>query len=96
MSNAIGSNIFDILVGLGLPWLLSILFYHDVKVESDGLFVSIILLMGGLFLYLVVLCAACLTLYKWSGIFLILAYAVWVIWEVAAEVFDIHLKSLIA
>lgn len=45
VANAVGSNIFDILVGLGLPWLLTIIFISStVLVSTDGLIESIFLL----------------------------------------------------
>lgn len=38
VSNAIGSNVFDILLGLGLPWSLSCLvFGTPVKVDAENL-----------------------------------------------------------
>jgi Ca2+/Na+ antiporter len=43
VSNSVGSNLFDILVGLGLPWLLSNLFISktsSIKIESKGIFYS--------------------------------------------------------
>ena len=37
ISNAVGSNVFDILLCMGFPWLLSTLFYQtDVPVYSEG------------------------------------------------------------
>lgn len=39
VSNAIGSNVFDILVCLGLPWFLQTAIFHPgstVKVYSKG------------------------------------------------------------
>lgn len=46
VSNAIGSNVFDILLGLGLPWLLSHLVYHEeIRVDGQDLLpLSLILL----------------------------------------------------
>lgn len=45
VANAVGSNIFDVLVGLGLPWLLTIVVVgEDVLVSTDGLIESIVLL----------------------------------------------------
>jgi len=38
VSNAIGSNVFDILLGLGLPWTLSCIFYNStVPVDAENL-----------------------------------------------------------
>ena len=48
VANAIGSNIFDIFIGLGFPWLLSILFgsMAAVHVGTDGLWISIGILVA--------------------------------------------------
>lgn len=45
ISNAVGSNIFDVLVGLGVPWLITIVVTGKiVVVATDGLMESIFLL----------------------------------------------------
>ena len=45
ISNAVGSNIFDVLVGLGFPWLLTIIIAgHAVIVGTEGLIESVFLL----------------------------------------------------
>jgi K+-dependent Na+/Ca+ exchanger-like protein len=48
VANAIGSNIFDVLVGLGLPWLvaLTLLGRPFVSVGTHDLFLSVLILMG--------------------------------------------------
>ena len=47
VSSSIGSNIFDITVGLPLPWLMYTIGYSsDIKVGTDGLFISVLLLFG--------------------------------------------------
>jgi len=47
VSNAVGSNIINIMVGLGLPWLLLILFTSQeaIPVDNENLFSSIALLL---------------------------------------------------
>uniref|UniRef100_A0A8C7XS16 Solute carrier family 24 member 3 n=2 Tax=Oryzias sinensis TaxID=183150 RepID=A0A8C7XS16_9TELE len=53
VSNSIGSNVFDILVGLGLPWTLKTLainYGSDIKLNSKGLIFSVGLLLGSVFL----------------------------------------------
>ena len=47
VSSSIGSNIFDVLVGLPLPWLAySIIRQEDVTVGADNLFLSVVILLG--------------------------------------------------
>lgn len=47
VSNAIGSNVFDVLFGLGLPWLIVLGFGRDaVIVSKDNLMASILLLFA--------------------------------------------------
>uniref|UniRef100_A0A1A7Y235 Sodium/calcium exchanger membrane region domain-containing protein n=3 Tax=Iconisemion striatum TaxID=60296 RepID=A0A1A7Y235_9TELE len=53
VSNSIGSNIFDILLGLGFPWALRTLVVdhgHDVHINNKGLVYSVVLLLASVFL----------------------------------------------
>uniref|UniRef100_A0A8C5F4T0 Sodium/calcium exchanger membrane region domain-containing protein n=1 Tax=Gadus morhua TaxID=8049 RepID=A0A8C5F4T0_GADMO len=43
VSNSLGSNVFDILIGLGVPWSIQTL---AVLINSRGLFYSVVLLLG--------------------------------------------------
>jgi len=47
VSSSLGSNIFDITVGLPLPWLLyTIANSEAISVGTDGLFISVVMLFG--------------------------------------------------
>uniref|UniRef100_A0A8D2M5K4 Solute carrier family 24 member 4 n=1 Tax=Zonotrichia albicollis TaxID=44394 RepID=A0A8D2M5K4_ZONAL len=49
VSNTVGSNVFDILVGLGVPWglqTMAIDYGSTVKINSKGLVYSVALLLG--------------------------------------------------
>lgn len=83
ISNAVGSNIFDILFGLGFPWLITILFLKEkIMVDNTNLTNSIILLFA------TVICIAFLfVMQKWklgkkSGWFLLALYAGYFAWLV--------------
>jgi K+-dependent Na+/Ca+ exchanger-like protein len=84
VANAIGSNIFDILVGLGLPWLIAMLFLGrpDIAVGTGDLMLSVVILMGTVlvlfgFLY------TDRTLSRREGVCLVGLYLLYVGWTVA-------------
>jgi Ca2+/Na+ antiporter len=66
VSNTFGSNVFDLLVGLALPWFFKILISGEaVHINSNGLMYDSVLLLGivGItvrgkrkFLFLIVFC----------------------------------------
>jgi K+-dependent Na+/Ca+ exchanger-like protein len=83
VSNAIGSNVFDILLGLGLPWTLSGLIWPDqpgVPVDAEALLpLSIILVATLAAVYLVALVSGfrltkCVGLIFFSFYFIFVAY----------------------
>jgi len=83
VSNAIGSNIFDIFIGLGLPWLVKILIVDDViKFNIDGLDISVGLLFASVLLILFFLVWKKWRLTQNLGFTLILLYILYVIWEI--------------
>ncbi len=83
VSNAIGSNIFNILFALGFPWTIYMIFNGgSIPVSNDNLGASIILLFST-----VVAITFLLIIRNWrighkSGIILILLYIAYVIFEV--------------
>jgi K+-dependent Na+/Ca+ exchanger-like protein len=80
IANAVGSNIFDILIGLGLPWLLIIVGGRSyIEVMSNGIMTSTWLLLGSvLVLYVFMLTGK--RLGKAEGYVLVAGYIVYVGW----------------
>ena len=82
-ANAVGSNIFDILVGLGLPFLLMILLSgNSISLEVKGIENSVIFLLAS-----VVALFGLFIINKWEagkkmGGFLILLYLGYVVWAI--------------
>eukprot|EP00471_Norrisiella_sphaerica_P012095 CAMPEP_0184506226 /NCGR_PEP_ID=MMETSP0113_2-20130426/53389_1 /TAXON_ID=91329 /ORGANISM="Norrisiella sphaerica, Strain BC52" /LENGTH=560 /DNA_ID=CAMNT_0026895935 /DNA_START=300 /DNA_END=1979 /DNA_ORIENTATION=+ len=61
VSSSLGSNIFDITVGLPVPWLLYTLIYGEsIQVGTEGLFVSVIMLF-----VMLACCVSVVALNKW-------------------------------
>uniref|UniRef100_H3DPW3 Solute carrier family 24 member 2 n=1 Tax=Tetraodon nigroviridis TaxID=99883 RepID=H3DPW3_TETNG len=87
VSSSVGSNIFDITVGLPFPWLLysTINDFRPVGVSSNGLFCAIVLLFLML-LFVIMSIAAC----KWKmskilGFIMFLLYFVFLVVSVMLE-----------
>jgi K+-dependent Na+/Ca+ exchanger-like protein len=87
VNNAVGSNIFDILIGLGLPFFLYHLFTdNSIIIESGDLKLSLIFLSGSVvFLFMIFLIS------KWrtrrlSGLLLILFYLIFLLLEISGIV----------
>ncbi|XP_056456955.1 sodium/potassium/calcium exchanger 3-like [Gadus chalcogrammus] len=88
VSNSIGSNIFDVLLGLGFPWALRTLIVNYgsvVYINSKGLVYSVILLLAS-----VILTVLSVHLNHWRldrrlGLSLIMLYAVFLLCSVGFE-----------
>ena len=80
VANAVGSNIFDILIGLGLPWALVLIFQGGtIEVGTADLSTSTFLLLGTVVLLFTFLTTG-RKLSRAEGIILILAYVLYVLW----------------
>jgi K+-dependent Na+/Ca+ exchanger-like protein len=76
VSNAIGSNVFDILFGLGFPWVIALTFLKpdSIAVGTENLMASVFLLMATTVATLVLLLARKWKIGQKSGLFLISLY----------------------
>jgi K+-dependent Na+/Ca+ exchanger-like protein len=84
ISNAVGSNIFDILANLGLTWFIGSIITggKEVKVDTSNLNASIILLFASAISLLLVLIAKKWNLGKFISLILMVSYLVFVAFEV--------------
>ncbi|XP_068432832.1 sodium/potassium/calcium exchanger 4 isoform X1 [Clinocottus analis] len=88
VSNTIGSNVFDILVGLGLPWAIQTMcvsYGSEVMINSRGLVYSVVLLLGS-----VGLTVLGIHLNKWRldvklGLYVLVLYAIFLCISVMIE-----------
>lgn len=76
VSNAVGSNTFDILICLGLPWLIFILIRgQDIVVATENLTSSVFLLFSTVVAMFLVLAIQKFKIGRYSGYFLLALYA---------------------
>lgn len=86
MSNAFGSNTFNILVGLGLPWVLYTSTvtkgepYHSLT--DDGITGSIIFLVAVLIFHVLLLIVSNFVMYNWHAITFLALYCVYLVYAI--------------
>ncbi|XP_029962060.1 sodium/potassium/calcium exchanger 3 [Salarias fasciatus] len=88
VSNSIGSNVFDILVGLGLPWALKTLainYGSDIKLNSKGLIFSVGLLLASVFMTVLGVHLNKWTLDRRLGLMCLLLYSVFLCFSCLIE-----------
>lgn len=83
ISNAVGSNIFDIAIGLGIPWLIIILITKEnVVVATENLFSSIVLLFATVLALLFILITRKWEIGRYAGWLLIGAYVFYLLTQI--------------
>ncbi|XP_052429240.1 sodium/potassium/calcium exchanger 3 [Carassius gibelio] len=88
VSNSIGSNVFDILIGLGLPWALQTLaidYGSTIHLNSKGLIFSVGLLLASVFLTVLGVHLNKWKLDKRLGFICLLMYAVFLCFSILIE-----------
>lgn len=81
VANSIGSNVFDILIGLGLPWFIAGFVYGGSLVATGDIAIAIGFLYGVLFILIAALAVTRFKLNFGIGIFLVVLYVFYVIFE---------------
>ena len=88
LSNAIGANVFSVLVGLGLPWFAYPLFlggpYNGIR--DSGILPLLVVLLGITILYYIFIAYNNFLLEFWMGWFFLAAYGVTIV--LCTTVFD--------
>ncbi len=83
ISNSIGSNIFDILIGLGLPWFITMIITgNPIDAKAQNLLISSLILFGSVLLIIGILAMRRWKIDSRTGMFFILVYAGYLIWEI--------------
>ena len=86
VSNAFGSNTFNICVGLGLPWALFVATanhgapYHTLPAE--GIVDSVLILIGALVFFFALLVSTGFVLYRWHGFLFIALYVAYLVYAI--------------
>ena len=86
VSNAFGSNTFNIMVGLGLPWLLYTAatgFQPYYGLKDDGILESIIILALVLAIFVVFMMISGFIIYEWHGHVFLALYLSYITYSVA-------------
>ncbi|CAH1791479.1 unnamed protein product [Owenia fusiformis] len=88
VSNTIGSNVFDVLVGLALPWFLKTGMVNagsSVRINSNGLVVSVILLFLTVLITIGAINFTGWTLNRRLGIVCMVSYTIFLIFSILTE-----------
>jgi sodium/potassium/calcium exchanger 1 len=79
VSSSLGSNIFDVTIGLPLPWLTYILYFgHPVTVDAENTGLSILILVGMLSMVIVIVASSGWRMTKRLGMAMLCLYLLFV------------------
>lgn len=90
ISNAVGSNIFDIAVGLGVPWLIITAYRgENVPVLTENLSSSIVLLFATVIALLFLLLVKRWEIGRYAGVLLIASYVFYLLTQIGLLSFSL-------
>ena len=97
VSSSVGSNIFDITIGLPVPWMLYCAAFQKtkVRVESTGLFCSIMLLVLMLVLVVLSIAFSGWKMHHALGFVMMLLYAVFLACAIVLELKIVQCKDVL-
>lgn len=85
IANAIGSNVFDVLLGLGLPWFLFTIVYDTpFPVDAGNVGIPIVILFVTVLLFLAVMTANKFWMTTQMGMMLTGIYVLYILWTIIA------------
>merc|ERR1711871_814643 len=88
VSNAVGSNVFDICLGLGLPWFIKTASEGNSKImlcDAETLIPSVIILLCVIVLLFTTFVMSSWTLKSWVGWVLFAAYFAFVVYQIIQD-----------
>jgi Ca2+/Na+ antiporter len=87
VSHAFGSNTFNIMIGLGLPWVTYTSFVTGFKpyhgLADEGITERVFILGSVLFVFVAIVISSGFVLYRWHGILFIVLYVAFLAYEIA-------------
>ena len=89
VSNAFGSNSFNIMVGLGLPWMLYVGLGNDFEpyhgLKDEHIVDSILILAILLGMFVVFMIASNFVMYQWHGIVFLMSYGGYIAYAIMVD-----------
>eukprot|EP00615_Pteridomonas_danica_P012280 CAMPEP_0114335976 /NCGR_PEP_ID=MMETSP0101-20121206/5403_1 /TAXON_ID=38822 ORGANISM="Pteridomonas danica, Strain PT" /NCGR_SAMPLE_ID=MMETSP0101 /ASSEMBLY_ACC=CAM_ASM_000211 /LENGTH=577 /DNA_ID=CAMNT_0001467753 /DNA_START=618 /DNA_END=2351 /DNA_ORIENTATION=- len=96
VSNAFGSNVFNVFMGLGIPWLAYCFFapgaveintkYHTYHgLEAEGVFIPTVFLLVTLLFFTLLLAISGMKLYTWHAYLFAGLYLLFLVWAIGWE-----------
>ncbi|XP_068688983.1 sodium/potassium/calcium exchanger 4-like [Montipora foliosa] len=94
VSNTIGSNTFDVLLCLGVPWLVKTTVWNHtspVVINSHGLFMSCFFIIGSVIIAFLILCCTKWVLNRKVGCVFLVIYFIFLGLSIYLELYSFHL-----